>query len=76
MSSSLYLSILCSKEKVIEILPKYIALFKFLLEGYDHLCLLTVLDPKKALIKISYYPTEEEFVQAFIEDFKNFQIPS
>ncbi|MFN3921882.1 MAG: DUF4911 domain-containing protein [Caldimicrobium sp.] len=72
MPSSLFLTSFHSKEKIVQLPSNYIGMFKFLLEGYDHLCSITVLDPKIALIKISYYHTEEDIIQAFIEDFKNF----
>ncbi|MFN4196523.1 MAG: DUF4911 domain-containing protein [Caldimicrobium sp.] len=63
--------ILQSSFKLITITPSSIAFLKFLFEGYDHLALLSVLDRKKALVQITYYPTEEKIVETLLEDFKN-----
>jgi len=64
-----------SKVKILQISPSKIAFLKFLLEGYDHLASLTILDPKKGMIKISFYPLNEEFVNeilSFIFQKENF----
>lgn len=50
--------------------PSKIAFVKFVLEGYDHLANLTVLNPEKALLKISCYPTEEEIIKEILADFE------
>ncbi|MFN3406888.1 MAG: DUF4911 domain-containing protein [Caldimicrobium sp.] len=65
------IQILQNSYKVISIHPSFIAFLKFLFEGYDHLALLSVLDRKKGLIQIIYYPTEEEVVENILDDFKN-----
>uniref|UniRef100_A0A832LWE4 DUF4911 domain-containing protein n=1 Tax=Caldimicrobium thiodismutans TaxID=1653476 RepID=A0A832LWE4_9BACT len=50
--------------------PSKIAFLKFVLEGYDHLANLTVLNPKRALLKISFYPTEEKRIKEILADFE------
>jgi len=46
-----------------------IAFLKFILDGYDHLALLTIKDPKKGIVEISFYPTEKEIVLDILEEF-------
>jgi len=55
-----------SEVKILHINPSKIAFLKFLLEGYDHLASLTILDPKKGIIKISFHPLNEEFVNEIL----------
>jgi len=50
--------------------PSKIALLKFILEGYDHLATLTILDSKKARLKISFYPTESPYIEEILKAFK------
>lgn len=55
---------------IFKISPSKIAFLKFLLEGYDHLAILTILDPKKGICRVSFYPSEKELVTSVLEDFK------
>jgi hypothetical protein len=50
--------------------PSKIAFLKFILEGYDHLAILTILDPHKGFCTISFYPKEKELVQEILQDFR------
>ncbi len=52
-----------------EVLPERIAFLKFILDGYDHLALLTVKDPKKGIVELSFFPTEKEEVLNILQDF-------
>ena len=52
-----------------KISPEKIAFLKFVLDGYDHLALLTVKDPKKGIVELSFFPTEKEEVLNILQDF-------
>lgn len=47
-----------------------IALLRFILEGYDHLATLTVLDAQKGLIKMQFPPQEEQTIREILSDFQ------
>lgn len=47
-----------------------IALLRFILEGYDHLATLTVLDAQNGLIKIQFPPQEEQTIREILSDFQ------
>ena len=51
-----------SKKVFIVIPPHEVGLFRFLLEGYDHLAQFTVLDRFQALLKIFFSSYQEERV--------------
>ncbi|QER42430.1 DUF4911 domain-containing protein [Thermodesulfobacterium sp. TA1] len=50
--------------------PCKIAFFKFILEGYDHLASLTILDAKAGLVKIYFHPKNLVFIQDLFEVLK------
>ncbi len=52
-----------------KISPEKIAFLKFVLDGYNHLALLTVKDPKKGIVELSFFPTEKEEVLNILQDF-------
>ncbi len=58
-----------SQKFLIEIPPSRIAFIKFIFEGYGHLALVTVKDPKKALLEIDFYPKEKEEIRKILLDF-------
>lgn len=51
-----------------------IGFFKAILESYEEVALLTVLDGKKGQVEIIYPSSAEETVQAIMEDMKRFDI--
>ncbi|AIH03402.1 DUF4911 domain-containing protein [Thermodesulfobacterium commune] len=55
---------------LVKVNPSQIAFFKFILEGYDHLSSLTILDPKSGLTKIYFYPKNLIFVNDLLEYLK------
>ncbi|WP_457572613.1 DUF4911 domain-containing protein [Desulfovulcanus sp.] len=57
-----------SKRLYLQLDRKYIALFKFFLEGYDNLAYLTVVDKYKAVLQLVYSHEFEEFVYDFIKN--------
>lgn len=53
---------------LVRLAPKHTALFRFLLEAYDHTAYFTVLEPKTALLKIIFSPhLEKETRRALAE---------
>jgi len=44
-----------------------IALLRFLLEGYDNLCLLTTLDKKKGFVRILTAKTQQKYFEEVLE---------
>lgn len=52
----------------LRVAPEHQALLKFLLEGRDHLGLLTVADRHAAVVKLLYSPDQENDIQAFLEE--------
>lgn len=59
-----------SKNFYFQIDPSKIAFLKFILEGYDHLATLTILDRQQGVVKISFYPTEEHWIREILKDFE------
>ena len=57
-----------SKRLYLQVDRKYIALFKFFLEGYDNLAYLTVVDKYKAVLQLVFSHEFEEFVDDFIKN--------
>ena len=56
---------------LIRIAPSDTGLFRYLLEGGgEHLAMLTVLDPKKALFKLLFSPHQREELLAFLESMR------
>lgn len=47
---------------VLKINPSYLHLFKFLLEGADHLASVTVIEGKKGLVEISFHPKNQDLI--------------
>ena len=45
---------------LVRLAPRHTALFRFLLEAYDHTAYFTVLEPKTALLKIVFSPHLEK----------------
>jgi hypothetical protein len=58
-----------SKKLRAEISPERIAFLKFILDGYDHLALLTVKDPKAGIVELSFFPSEKEEVLKILKGF-------
>ena len=50
--------------------PSKLAYLRFILEAYDHLVTLPVLDAKTGLIKLSFHSKNLPFVMEFIEAVK------
>ena len=59
-----------SKSFYVQISPSKLTLLKFILEGYDHLAILTVLNAKEGLVQISFYPTEDNLIREILTDFE------
>ena len=57
-----------SKRLYLQLDRKYIALFKFFLEGYDNLAYLTVVDKYKAVLQLVFSHEFGEFVYEFIKN--------
>lgn len=46
--------------------PKYMAMFRFLLEAYDNVAMFTVLDPKKTLLKLIFSPHDTKYIHEIL----------
>ena len=57
----------CSSKLLLRVLPAQIAMFRFLLEGYDNLALFSVLDSRIGLLKLFYSPHQEKDVQTALD---------
>ena len=57
----------CS-QLVLRIAPNRIHFFKFILEGYDGLAVLSTLDSKKGIILLRYPPEMEQDLVCLLED--------
>jgi hypothetical protein len=55
---------------LIKLNPQKLAYLKFILEGYDHLAILSVLDSKKGLAKIHFFEKEKSLIKEILEDLK------
>ena len=56
---------------VVKLNPKKLVYLKFILEGYDHLAVLTVLNAKKGLAKIHFFENNKLLIKEILEDLKN-----
>lgn len=56
---------------IVKLNPKKLAYLKFILEGYDHLAILTVLDAKEGLAKIHFFESNKFLIKEILEDLKN-----
>lgn len=54
----------------IQIPKAEIALLRFVVEGYDHLATLIVLDPEMGTVKIHFPSAEEDTIKEILKDFK------
>ncbi len=52
-----------SRFLLVRLAPSSVAMFRFLLEGYGHLALFTVLDRQAALLKLVFSPHQEGAVR-------------
>lgn len=59
-----------SARLLVEIAPRNVAMFRFLLETYENLAYFSVLDRKLALLKISFSPQSRKVVVDALEDIK------
>lgn len=51
----------------VKLKSKDMAMFRFLLEAYDGLALLTIIEPKTALVKVLHSPHEEKRLSLALE---------
>ncbi|QGY39421.1 DUF4911 domain-containing protein [Pseudodesulfovibrio cashew] len=58
---------LFSERLYVRIDPARIALFRFLLEGYDNLGIFTVTDKFKGILQLRYSPHQRREIRRFIE---------
>jgi len=56
---------------VVKLNPKKLVYLKFILEGYDHLAVLTVLNAKEGLAKIHFFENNKLLIKEILEDLKN-----
>ena len=57
---------------MVKLNPQKLAYLKFILEGYDHLAILSVLDSEKGLAKIYFFEKEKFLIKEILEDLKDF----
>jgi hypothetical protein len=57
---------------LVKLNPQKLVYLKFILEGYDHLAILSVLDSKKGLAKIYFFEKEKSLIKEILEDLKDF----
>lgn len=57
-----------SRLLLVRLAPSSVAMFRFLLEGYGHLALFTVLDRQAALLKLVFSPHQEGAVREALAD--------
>ncbi len=55
----------------IKTLSSKLSFLRFILEGYDHLSILTVIDPKEGLAKLHFFKNEKELIINILEDLKS-----
>ena len=46
--------------------PKHMAMFRFLLEAYDNVAMFTVLEPKQTLLKLIFSPHDAKYVKEIL----------
>ena len=56
---------------MIKLNPQKLAYLKFILEGYDHLAILSILDSEKGLAKIYFFESEKFLIKNILEDLKD-----
>lgn len=54
-------------EIAVQLAPKDTGLFHALLESHGHMACLTVIDPKKALLRLTFSPESERSVRQILE---------
>ncbi len=54
----------------VRLLPRHVALLKFLLEAEDNLALPTVVDRFAAVVRLLFSPDERRRVERFVEDLR------
>jgi len=59
---------MCSLYVLVRIDPHFIAMFKFLLEGYDNIAYFTVLERHSAILKISFSPSHEQRLRHILRE--------
>ena len=52
---------------LVEMLPRFVGMFRFLLEGYDHLAGFTVLNRRTALLKVFFSPHQRAEVLLMLD---------
>ncbi len=55
---------------IVKIDPSKLAFLKFILEGYDHLAVLTIMDGKTGLAKIHFHPKNYIFLKELLQNLK------
>ena len=53
---------------LVRLAPQDVAMFRFLLEAYDHLAYFTVLDVRETLLSVVCSPHQEDAVRQTLED--------
>jgi hypothetical protein len=53
---------------LVRLAPRDVAMFRFLLEAYDHLAYFTVLDVRETLLSVVCSPHQEDAVRRAMED--------
>ena len=53
---------------LVRLAPQDVAIFRFLLEAYDHLAYFTVLDAREALLSVVCSPHQEDALYRALED--------
>jgi len=53
---------------LVRLTPRDVAMFRFLLEAYDHLAYFTVLDARETLLSVVCSPHQEDAVRRALED--------
>lgn len=51
--------------------PKYMAKFRFLLEAYDNAAMFTVLDLKQTLLKLIFSPHDTKYIHEILTSMQN-----
>lgn len=57
-----------SDKMFISLPPQHVGMFRFLLEGYDHIASFTVLDRAEALLKVFFSPHQDTEARSALED--------
>jgi hypothetical protein len=51
--------------------PKHMAMFRFLLEAYDNVAMFTVLEPKQTLLKLIFSPHDTKYMKEILASMKS-----